>query len=199
MPTETPTRARLPWQAVVAATVLAALAALLVILVLGGDGGDDDATTRTDSTLELVPLDGADLEEPLAASVTWPDDGEERPLGDDIVGPTVVNFFASWCTPCIKEMPDFEQVFQQLGGSVDFVGVAVNDRTVDARRTVEQTGVTYRWARDARGDVSNAARITQMPATMFVAADGQVVSVHSGALDADQLLGLIESELGVTP
>lgn len=198
MPTETPTRARLPWQAVVAATVLAALAALLVIVVMSGDGGDD-AAPPGDRTLELVPVDGADLDEPLAALVTWPDDGEERPLGDDLDGPAVVNFFASWCTPCITEMPDFEQVFQQLGGSVDFVGVAVNDRTADARRTVEQTGVTYPWARDARGDVSNAARITQMPATMFVAADGQVVSVHSGALDAARLLDLIDSELGVTP
>lgn len=195
MSTETPTRARLPWQAVVAATVLASLAALAVIVVMS-DAGDDPASS-SDGTLELVPVDGADLDEPLAASVTWPDDGGERPLADDIDGPTVVNFFASWCTPCIKEMPDFEQVFRQLGGSVDFVGVAVNDRTADARRTVEQTGVTYRWARDARGDVSNAARITQMPATMFVGADGQVVSVHSGALDADRLLELIESELGV--
>jgi len=196
MSTDTPARSRLPWQAVVASTVLASLAALAVIVVLSADGGGEPPPSE--GTIELVPVDGADLDEPLAASVTWPDEGEERPLGADIDGPTVVNFFASWCAPCIAEMPDFEQVSRQLEGTVDFVGVAVNDRTADARRIVDQTGVTYPWARDARGDVSNAARITQMPATMFVDAAGQVVSVHSGALDAARLLELIESELGVT-
>lgn len=188
-------RSRLPWQAVVAATVLAALAALLVIAVLGGDDGPEAASSPS-GTLGLTPIDEAATGDPLALPVTWPD-GEEFTLGEAIEGPTVVNFFASWCPPCIAEMPDFEAVFQQVVGEVDFIGLAVQDRTADARRIVEETGVTYRWARDAAGDVASAAEVTQMPSTMFIDGDGEVVSVHSGALDADELRELIESELGV--
>ena len=188
-------RSRLPWQAVVAATVLAALAALLVISVLGG-GDAPDAASSPAGTLGLTPIDEAATGDPLEVPVTWPD-GEEFTLAEAIEGPTVVNFFASWCAPCIAEMPDFEAVFQQVVGEIDFIGLAVQDRTADARRIVEETGITYRWARDAAGDVASAAEVTQMPSTMFIDGDGKVVSVHSGALDADELRELIESELGV--
>ncbi|HSP01950.1 MAG TPA: TlpA disulfide reductase family protein [Acidimicrobiales bacterium] len=194
-------RSRLPWQAVVAATVLAVLAALAVVAVLGGGDPDDGVTTGSDSTpsdtLQLTPAEDAATGEPLDIPVAWPD-GAEVALAEVIEGPTVVNFFASWCPPCIAEMPDFESVSQEAGDDVEFIGVAVQDRTADATRIVEDTGVTYRWARDARGDVANAAQVTQMPSTMFVDADGEVVSLHAGALDADQLRDLLESELGVT-
>ena len=190
-------RSRLPWQAVVAATVLAALAALLVIAVMGGsDDTSAEAGSTTGGTLGLTPIDEAAAGDPLAIDVTWPD-GESLPLADTVEGPTVVNFFASWCPPCIAEMPDFEDVSQEVAGDVEFIGLAVQDRTADATRIVEETGITYRWARDGKGDVASAAQVTQMPATMFIDADGEVVSVHSGALDADELRELIESELGV--
>ena len=192
-------RSRLPWQTVLAATVLAALAAIAVIVVLGG--GDDSEVAGTDATaapLELTPVDEATGDiEPLDATVTRPD-GTEVVLGDEIEGLTVINFFASWCPPCIAEMPDFETVSQELDGQVAFLGLAVQDRTDAATEIVEETGVTYPWARDAKGDVAAAAGVTQMPATMFVDADGEVVSVHSGALDADELRELIADELGVT-
>lgn len=195
MAADTPTRTRLPWQAVVAATVLAALAALTVILVMGGDDSAD--RPRAEGTLDLQRVDPDAPSDPLEATVEWPVQGTEGTLADDLQGPAVVNFFASWCAPCIAEMPDFEQVFQDVEGRVDFVGVAINDRTAEAERIVEQTGITYRWARDGRGDVANAAKITQMPATMFVGADGEVVEVHSGALDEEQLRDLISEHLGV--
>jgi thiol-disulfide isomerase/thioredoxin len=189
-------RSRLPWQAVVAATVLATLAALLVVVLLEGDDSTDAGPT-TDGTFGLTPVDEVPDGDPLGVEVTWPD-GEEIPLAETLEGPTVVNFFASWCPPCIAEMPDFESVFQEVTGEVDFIGLAVQDRTADATRIVEQTGITYRWARDGRGDVASAAEVTQMPATMFIDARGQIVSVHSGALDADELRALLESELGAT-
>jgi len=200
MATDTPTRSRLPWQAVVASTVLAALAAMLVIVVAGGDddGADGDAAeVATDGSFELEPVDPEAGGDPLAIEVEWPEQEATSTLADDLDGPAVVNFFASWCAPCIAEMPDFERVFQEVEGRVDFVGLAVSDRTADARRIVEETGITYRWARDERGNVANAAKVTQMPATMFVSADGEVVAVRSGALDADQLRDLIEEHLGV--
>ena len=191
-------RSRLPWQAVVAATVLAALAALLVIVVIGGDDDSEAGTAATtDGSLELVPADEAPAGDPLGIAITWPD-GLEEPLAESLQGPTVVNFFASWCPPCIAEMPDFEEVSQEVAGQVEFVGIAVQDRTADATRIVEETGITYRWARDGKGDVVAAAQVTQMPATMFIDGTGKVVSVHSGALDADELREMLESELGVT-
>lgn len=195
----TAARNRLPWTAVLAATVLAAAAALLVILVVGGD---DDAERGAEQpapqgSIELTPIEGGIGDDPLAIDVEWPTEDDAHPLADELDGPAVVNFFASWCAPCVAEMPAFESVHQDLGESVDFFGIAVSDRTADATRIVEQTRITYPWARDERGDVANAARVTNMPATMFVDADGEVVSVHSGALDAGELRDLVEEHLGI--
>ncbi len=197
-PSPPDTRRRLPVSAVVAATVLATIAAIGVLVALGGsdDAGVADER-RSDGTLELTPLEeapGADTEA-LDLAFTWPD-GTEGTLAEVVEGPTVVNFFASWCPPCIAEMPDFEAVSQDLAGQVTIFGLAVQDRPADAERIVDQTGITYAWARDVRGDIANAVGAVQMPTTFFVA-DGEVVSLHTGALDADELRALIESELGV--
>ncbi|MDZ7734431.1 MAG: cytochrome c biogenesis protein CcdA [Acidimicrobiia bacterium] len=87
-------------------------------------------------------------------------DGEEGRL-TDFAGhkQIVVNFFASWCGPCVDEMPEFQEVSQEVGDEVTFLGLAVNDRIEDSRRIVEQTGVTQRgvrYERDAHHGVPGA-------------------------------------------
>lgn len=182
--------------AVLVATVLAALAAAAVLVLLGGSDDGDTVTTAPTGSLELSPADEVGQGDPLSVPFTTRDGGEQT-LDEVIEGPTVVNFFASWCPPCVKEMPDFQDVSQELDGRVAFFGLAVNDRPEDAERIVEQTGVTYDWGRDVDGRVANAAGALNMPTTMFVDAEGEVVEVHSGALDADELRALVDEHLGV--
>lgn len=186
----------LGWPAVLVATVLAVLAAAAVLVLLGDADEADTVTSAPTGSLELTPADEVGQGDPLSVPFTTQDGGEQT-LTEVLEGPTVVNFFASWCAPCVKEMPDFQDVSQELDGRVAFFGLAVNDRPEDARRIVEQTGVTYDWGRDVEGRVANAAGALNMPTTMFVDADGEVVEVHSGALDADQLRALIDEHLGV--
>ena len=61
-----------------------------------------------------------------------------------IGGPLLINFWATWCGPCIREMPLLESIWQEYGPSMDLtvVGVAV-DRTEDVGPYLEKTGVTY--------------------------------------------------------
>ena len=196
-----PTRTALPWQVVVAATVLALLAAgLVLVLATRGGGGSDRGETAPDdnSGFTLTPEDQVPTGDPLDIAFTDVDDttGTLRDLVDGT--PTVVNFFASWCSPCIKEMPDFEAVAQSLDGRVQFFGLAVNDRPEDAQGIVEQTGITYDWSRDIRGDIANAAGIPSLPATVLIAPDGTIAGSHIGALDQAGLRKLIADDLGVT-
>ena len=191
-------RHRLPWQAVVAATVLALTASALVLVI--ASGGDDDAgvaatSDRPSETVELRPADEVPTGDPLDIEFT-DIDGSSGTLRDRLEGePMVVNFFASWCPPCIKEMPDFETVSQGYD-DIRFFGLAVTDRPEDAARIVEETGITYPWARDVRGDIAGAAQVVQMPTTLFISADGTVAHVQAGALDADGLRALVQEHLG---
>lgn len=191
-------RPRLPWQAWVAATVLALTAAGLVLVAASGSGDGDGSTAGTSppSSLDLRPADEIPAGDPLDITFTRSDDSTGTIRGQLDGRPMVVNFFAAWCTPCIKEMPDFEAVSQALADDVDFFGLAI-DRPEDAARIVEETGITYPWALDSLGDIAGAARVVQMPTTMFVAADGTVAEVRAGALDQDELRSRIAEHLGV--
>lgn len=190
-------RPAIPWQAVVAATVLALTAAAMVF-VFASDGSSD-ASVAADDAPSVTLRDVQDDRDPLDVEFTDADGttGTIREFVEGAGTPVVVNFFASWCPPCIAEMPDFEAVSQALGGDVTFLGVAVQDRPEDAGRIVESTGITYDWTRDIQGDIVGAAGVVQMPSTMFIAADGTVEKVQGGALDVDRLRDLIDEHLGV--
>jgi thiol-disulfide isomerase/thioredoxin len=196
--TESPrSRTGLPWQAYVAATVLALVAAGLVLFVAANRDDDEGGESATAESVELRPIDEVPDGDPLDIPFTDVD-GTTRTIRD-LLGdePLVVNYFASWCPPCIAEMPDLQAVSEDMGDDVQFFGLAVTDRPEDATRIVERTGVTYPWSRDIKGDVAAAFGITTMPSTMFITPDGDVVHTQPGAVDQDKLRSLIAEHLAV--
>lgn len=105
--------------------------------------------------------------------------------------PLVVNVWASWCVPCIEEMPAFDEVHRELGEGVQIVGVT-DDKQESAERLAAETGVTYPLYRDPDRSLLPELGVVQLPATLFVAADGTIVDRHQGAMTADELRGTIE-------
>jgi cytochrome c biogenesis protein CcmG, thiol:disulfide interchange protein DsbE len=122
-------------------------------------------------------------------------DGETTSLPELEGTPVVVNFWASWCAPCIAEMPDFEAVHQDLGDRVRFLGLNTQDERAAADELVEQTGVTYDLALDPDGDLFRDFGVFAMPTTVFVDAAGRVAHRHSGLATQQQLRDLIDEHL----
>src|SRR5687767_84591 len=93
------------------------LVASLVACSSGGGGGR-----------ESEGLEGPDTEgEPVPEATFARFDGDEGSLADYEGTPLVVNWFASWCVPCVTEMPAFEEVHQLLGDDVAFLGLNSQD------------------------------------------------------------------------
>jgi thiol-disulfide isomerase/thioredoxin len=189
---------RLPLIPVVVATVVA-LAAASGIFVLLGDSDDQSGAqgSAEDSQMQLSPA--GDLPESTEDVVLGGlDGGPERRLGE-LLGerPVVLNFFASWCVPCMREMPAFEAVHQDLGDQVTFLGMANRDDPDQAREMVERTGVTYPTFADPESSAITYFGGMVMPTTVFIDASGEVLEVASEELTEDELRRKIDDLLGV--
>lgn len=176
--------------------VLAVVA--LVTLGLAAGTSNDEGGNEKDGGL-VVAVDGqAKLGEPAPDVAVPTFDGEQLRLSDLEGRPVVLNFWASWCAPCVAEMPAFEQVHQELGDQVTFVGINQRDQPEQAARLVRDVGVTYTLARDQEGRSFDAFGAFGMPTTVFIQADGTVVEIVTGQLDEQLLTENIETYLGVT-
>lgn len=189
MPDEAPKRNPLPM-------VLAGVAAVIVLVGIGVllfGGGDDEAASDDLSSGDAPLVEGGG---PAPVDVPFEYfDGGEGTLADFEGQPVVLNFFASWCPPCITEMPTFEEVHQEVGDEVAFVGMNTQDRREDGERIVEETGVTYTVAGDVGLGMESAIGVFGMPTTVFISADGTITRQFTGPLDKAQLTQIIETDL----
>lgn len=113
--------------------------------------------------------------------------------------PVVVNFWASWCVPCRREMPRLAEAARRLEGRVAFLGVSYKDRREDALALARETGLPYPSAVDADGDVGSRYGVYGMPTTVFVDAEGRIVGRYLGEMKdgtLDRLLRRLEDTSG---
>ncbi len=122
-------------------------------------------------------------------------DGERTSLEAFEGEPMVVNFFASWCPPCVAEMPDFQRVHLDVQDRVRFVGLNTQDNLAAAQDLVASTGVSYDIGLDPDGELFRDFEVIAMPSTFFVDADGAIVHRHAGLMTEQQLRDLIDEHL----
>jgi thiol-disulfide isomerase/thioredoxin len=124
-------------------------------------------------------------------------------VADYAGAPTVVNFFASWCTQCDAELPGFHAAAAALDGAVNFVFVNANE-TGNWRPMAERHDLLdFAVARDIGGANGNGLYRSfggsgGMPMTAFYDAEGQVLDRVFGALPGDALSDALNQLYGVT-
>ena len=129
-----------------------------------------------------------------AASEAQPVPGS---LADFAGRPLVINFWGSWCPPCITEMPEFERVYQDYQDQVAFLGINVQDEPADALELAIATGVSYPLALDPEADIQLDLRILSTPATLFVSPSGEVLDSWLGVLNEAELSSRIQGNFAV--
>ena len=93
----------------------------------------------------------------------------------------LLNFWASWCGPCRKEMPILEQLHKQYKSKgFTMVGVNVEPSSADAVNWLKSTPVSFPILFDTDSSVSKLYRVEGMPNTVIVDRNGKVRYIHRG-------------------
>ncbi len=94
-------------------------------------------------------------------------------------GTVVVNFWASWCTPCRVEIPEIS-AFARAHPEVLVVGVAVSDDEAPARRLMEELDPAYYTGIDPTGTLMADYPSFGLPVTIVIGADGTILARREG-------------------
>lgn len=123
-------------------------------------------------------------------------DGEDFTLSEHRGEVVVLNFWATWCLPCIAEMPDLEALHQEMSDDgVRIVGISQDTGGADeVRPFVDKLGVTYPLLPDPAFQVSTRyGGVSVLPTTIFIGRDGRIAQEEMGALHADEFREIIEA------
>ena len=111
--------------------------------------------------------------------------GETFTLSENKGKVVLINIWATWCGPCVGEMPAFEKLNNEYGDDLKIVAVnCVEDKgTVDA--FVKDNGYTFPIAYDENGEINNRYPTDGIPYTLVVGKDGVIKNIYLGAESED--------------
>lgn len=137
----------------------------------------------------------------FASSVFALEEGEQAPLFtlpdihegnpaislESLRGKTVyVDFWASWCAPCLRSMPLINELYAKYKDrGFEVIAINVDDPIEDGQDFLLDTPLDYLIAADTDNDVLEAFGVTGMPTSFLVDRDGVVRMVHMGFRDGD--------------
>jgi cytochrome c-type biogenesis protein len=161
-------------------------------------GQDSENEARTDKT--------------LAFDFTLTDQyGKEHTLSDYKGKVVFLNFWATWCPPCRKEMPDIEELYKEYGENkedVIFLGVAnptsdeyPNNSDVKQEEIVsflEENGYSFPTVFDVSGDLLSTYYISAFPTTFLIDKEGYIYGYAAGMMTKDVMKSAITQTMEST-
>lgn len=170
------------------------LGAVLILIVVGigayqwfgGEEEDNGSGARSVDS----PIVGAQAPDFTLQTFS----GEEITLGDQRGKVVILNFWGSWCEPCIREMPAFQAYWEASPDDVMMIGVgAKQDSVENSREFAERFDITYPIGRDDGGNrvtigtIAQDYGITFYPMTFVIDANGVISSLVVGEMDESDL------------
>ena len=141
--------------------------------------GEKQATTSQESYKELTVGNTApDFTAELA-------DGGSFTLSEQTDKIVLLNFWATWCGPCVGEMPAFEKLAEEYKEEVAVLAVNCMEDEGTVNQFIKENGYTFPIAYDEKGTINEKYPTDGIPYTLIISKDGVVKRIFVGAKDAD--------------
>ncbi len=102
--------------------------------------------------------------------------------------PVIINFWATWCGPCIIETPLLQAAFvDHASAGLRIIGVDSGEALSDVANWKSRFGITYDLVIDGTGQISNLYHVPGLPATYFITRDGTIQQIVNGLSTANQM------------
>jgi thiol-disulfide isomerase/thioredoxin len=118
--------------------------------------------------------------------------GQSFRLGDFRGHPVLINFWATWCSYCLQELPVIEKYYEHYASEFIVLAVDVGDSLADVRSVVTQYGFTFLVLRDPDSHVFQQYRLDSFPVTFILDTEGLVLVKHQGYLSENKLVEYLD-------
>ncbi|WP_240419459.1 redoxin domain-containing protein [Paenibacillus periandrae] len=115
-------------------------------------------------------------------------DGASIKLSDYRGKGVLLNFWASWCTPCVEEMPRMNKAYRLNTSNVEIIAVNVGESRGTAREFLTTLGIDFPVWLDPSGEAAQSYKVTGLPATFLIDKQGRLVKAVAGELPNDKII-----------
>ena len=120
-------------------------------------------------------------------------DGKSHRVSDYRGKWLIINFWATWCSPCIQEMPELERFYQQNISSAQVWGVTFEDTDkAKIRQFIEQLGITYPVLGYGQDPLTGFGTVTVLPTTFVIDKQGLFFHRFEGPITAQDITKIID-------
>jgi peroxiredoxin len=163
------------------------------VIVVYGMGFAGALTRGSNQTLEHVKA-GEQAPDFELASLS----GETIRLSDLRGKPVLVNFWATWCAPCVLEMPNFQKYYENYPGSFEILAVNSGETQEKVAKFVEDMGLTFPIVLDPALKVYALYRFQGYPTSYVIDEEGVIRFRQIGMMDEATLESYL-TQLGALP
>lgn len=175
-------------------------------------GNESESTTEPETATESESGNSSEADSIAAFDFTLTDQyGNEHTLSDYKGKVVFINFWATWCPPCKKEMPDIEALYNEYNLNQDevvFLGIAnpsskeypnnQDDDEESIKAFLDDNGYTFPTLFDETGEVLRDYNISAFPTTFMIDKEGNIVGYVPGMMTKDIMVNVINQTLEAT-
>jgi len=188
-------------------TIIALIMAILLLAVSAGcSQNNNPGNSKEESSVPTEEVEAATStvsgKSGYSAGDTMPDfsvplaGGGTFTLSEHRGQPVFINLFATWCPPCVGEMPEIDRLYGEYGDKVTFVVIDVGEDEATAQGFSDDNGYSLPFAYSEDGEPLSGYPIQFIPQSFILDSNGVITAYFDGSRDYDTFKAAIDAALG---